>query len=225
MVEEYKNRFKKAIDPMCPSEKTSELIMSYLYSMVVTSLARANPDDEVLQEERASCMELSPMMDMSFEKAVRDMLVFSSHNILMDSIDSAFKAVKNIAEINYRKPGMEAISVSSKSSGPQMFSADDNVAEFDIMDLDSIPKVDPSILRQAVQTAQAQRIAKQPLQLESNEFEGDFDMDFDRINSEVPIITQGRKESDEETPDQLDAGAFTSEVYKGVPKVSISTDY
>lgn len=223
MVEEYKNRFKKAIDPMCPSEKTSELIMSYLYSMVVTSLARANPDDKVLQDERASCMELSPMMDMSFEKAFRDMLVFSSHNILMDSINSAFKAVKNIAEINYRKPGMDVVSV-GKSSSPQVFSTDDNVAEFDIIDLDSIPKVDPLILKQAVQVAQAQKITKPP-QLESNEFEGDFDMDFDRINSEVPIITQGRKESDEETPDQLDAGAFTSEVYKGVPKVSISTDY
>ena len=223
MVEEYKNRFKKAIDPMCPSEKTSELIMSYLYSMVVTSLARANPDDKVLQDERASCMELSPMMDMSFEKAFRDMLVFSSHNILMDSINSAFKAVKNVAEINYRKPGMDVVSV-GKSSSPQVFSTDDNVAEFDIIDLDSIPKVDPLILKQAVQVAQAQKITKPP-QLESNEFEGDFDMDFDRINSEVPIITQGRKESDEETPDQLDAGAFTSEVYKGVPKVSISTDY
>lgn len=223
MVEEYRNRFKKVIDPLCPSEKTSEMLMSYMYSMVVTSLARVYPDNAQLQEERASCMELSPMMGMSFEKAFREMLVFSSHNILMESIEAAFNSVKGLAEVNYRKPGMEVV---PKASGvgtptPQVFSTDDNVAEFDF-DFESIPKVDPSILKRAIQTAKA----GSPVQrMESNEYEPDFEMDIDAINAQVPILIQGSKKKDGDSPDQLDASLYTSETYSRVPEVSQDLDY
>lgn len=230
MVDEYRNRFKKVFDPLCPSEKTSELIMSYMYSMAVTALARANPDDKVLQDERASCMTISPMMDMSLEKAIRDMLVFSSHNILIDTMEETFKSIKNIAEINYRKPGQEAVQGSSTSTSPLVFMSDENSADFDEIDLDSIPKVDTSLLRKAVQEAVEAASVSTPSKKEkreSNEFIGDFDMDFEGINSQVPILTQKQSETEEEdnSPDRLDASKFTSVSYDKVPQIDTDLDY
>jgi hypothetical protein len=198
--------------------------------MAVTALARANPDDKVLQDERASCMTISPMMDMSLEKAIRDMLVFSSHNILIDTMEETFKSIKNIAEINYRKPGQEAVQGSSTSTSPLVFMSDENSADFDEIDLDSIPKVDTSLLRKAVQEAVEAASVSTPSKKEkreSNEFIGDFDMDFEGINSQVPILTQKQSETEEEdnSPDRLDASKFTSVSYDKVPQIDTDLDY
>jgi hypothetical protein len=227
--EVFKNNLGKIIRSYCPNEACLDIISSHLYRLALEALGDVN-----IGEEKADLGDWSPMtqaaMEMSFKKALKDVVLFSSQDILQGVIKESFLSVRNLIPLANRDSAPSKV----RSKESTVYSS--NEASFDMMDLDEIPKVDPSIIAKAVQTQVSMEGKKRRVpRNDSNEFEGDFEMDYEDINKksspnvkkDVGSNTSNNEEDKVEIIQDFatDASAFTSEVLEDEPKFVFDMDY
>lgn len=230
MVSEgFKKELENVVGEYFPSDKCLDLISSYIYAIVLNQLHKEFPDNMDILKEVESSIDVSPMMDMSFKKALKDVILFTSQNLLVETLRETFSSIRNVVPMN---KNIEEPNYTKNPIPRRRPDYSPNAADFDMIDLDSIPRVDISALGIKVPDTSESVHGGKVAQTDSNEFEGDFEMDFDKINRESSFSSKGKSRGSEksdkasdEGPDDLgqfttDGSAFTGETYKAAPKIS-----
>ena len=210
----FEEKLKDVIGEYCPNDTCLSIFSSYVYRLALSVLS----DCDSILEESEEHSNITGVDTAAFLKSLKDISMFVSQDAITEAFKETYLKVKNTVPMTKRDTSV-AVGSGIFKSGKKSIVYEQNSASFDVIDLDSIPKAQSILKDSPVSTVNKTNNS-------SNEFEGDFDMDFESINSSKPKTSSKKEESDSDDEEfSTDASIFTSGEYSSVPKISVDLDY
>ena len=230
-IEVFTERFKEMMKGHYPSEEIVNNLSVVLYKLVIDVLRECDDVDKEISNTEC----LHSMDGMIFDRCLKDISLFVSKNVLLETLNETYSRMRNIVPLNfngemtckdtdnYGKINRDMYGYGNSCNENKGFvkkrlGYDSNSADFDMMDLDSIPKVDTSALREEIEASKEEAVRKRTAKSKNRS-----QMGIQKSREDYKEETS--KGNEDEDDFVTDASVFTSGSYSSVPKVSIDLDY
>lgn len=209
----FTNGVKALLNKHYPSDACVEEISSFLYRYVLDILRKSGDIEDEIKNNSPVCQ----MEALTFQKNVKDILLFSSQNIIVDAMSEAFNKVRYTAPLVKAGDSVpNSISFGTRAPVYKKVLYDPPAADFDMIEIDSIPKVKTSSI--SVNTSIAGGVG-------SGSFRGNFrEADIGDPQLELDVVGSNDSWKDKEESFVTDASMFSGS-YDNVPTMSVDLDY
>lgn len=209
--EEFRKEVEKVLGGYVPNKVDMDNLVNFMYKIFVSVFKDAD-----MKKEYKNIKGITQLDVDGFKKAVRDISLFTSQMVMIETLNKSYKELKNIVpsvSVDMIAQNMSGVPIQQKRSSQEGNSVVAE-AEFDI-DIKSIPKV--NISKNTTQREKKEDIIP-------SEFEYGISMDsLDKINKDTQKINVSNNTI---SGDDFTLGAgFLAEGYNSVPNISIDLDY
>ena len=209
--EEFRKEVEKVLGGYVPNKVDMDNLVNFMYKIFVSVFKDAD-----MKKEYKNIKGITQLDVDGFKKAVRDISLFTSQMVMIETLNKSYKELKNIVpsvSVDMIAQNMSGVPVQQKKPSQEGNSVVAE-AEFDI-DIKSIPKV--NISKSTIQREKKEDIIP-------SEFEYGISMDsLDKINKDTQKINVSNNTI---SGDDFTLGAgFLAEGYNSVPNISIDLDY